>query len=390
MLQSFLLWLNEFHPNIKFTMSNPSTEGTEFLETYVYMKNGNLCTKSYSKPCDSHAFLIPSSCHPTHTIKNIPYNTAHRIFKLSTEPEEFEKSKIEYTDHLLKRGYNHKSIAEQFSKVEKLNRDELIYPTNSKNKTEREQNFPLVCDFNPALPPIGKIFNQHKHILELDPILKKAIPTNNVFVSYRGNKTIKDLLIPSKLRNAPSNTINPIPTPNPNPINNLEIGCYPCAKRCKLCKYYLVTTQVAKSHHSDNVVNITQTLNCNANNIIYLVKDKICGKSYIGCTSTSMSIRWNNHKSQIKKEVTNCNLAIHFSQNKDVHPLDKSTYNKYDECLSQQLDVTIIEQVESCNNWENGETRLAKCKVRENYWQNQLKTMTIWGGLNKYTCSDSI
>ena len=69
MLQSFLLWLNEFHPNIKFTMSNPSTEGTEFLETYVYIKNGNLCTKSYSKPCDSHAFLIPSSCHPTHTIK---------------------------------------------------------------------------------------------------------------------------------------------------------------------------------------------------------------------------------------------------------------------------------------------------------------------------------
>ena len=80
------------------------------------------------------------------------------------------------------------------SKVEKLNRDELIYPTNSKNKTEREQNLPLVCDFNPALPPIGKILNQHKDIVELDPIFKKAIPTNKVFVSYRGNKAIKDFI----------------------------------------------------------------------------------------------------------------------------------------------------------------------------------------------------
>ena len=220
----------------------------------------NYAPNPIANPVTVMPSLFPFSCHPTHTIKNIPYSTAHRLFKLSSEPEEFEKSRIEYTDHLLKRCYNHESINEQFLKVEKLNRDTLIYQTNNKNETEREQNFPLVCDFNPALPPIGKILNQHKHILELDRILKRVIPANKVFVSYRGNKTIKDILVPSKLRNAPNNTNNPIPIPNPNPIDNVEIGCYPCAKGCKLCKYYLVTTEVAKSHHCDFVVNITQKI----------------------------------------------------------------------------------------------------------------------------------
>ena len=70
-------------------MTGPSNVGIEFLNTFVYIKDDILYLKPYSKPCDSHSYLVPSSCHPLHTIKNIPYGTAHNVFKLSFETESY-------------------------------------------------------------------------------------------------------------------------------------------------------------------------------------------------------------------------------------------------------------------------------------------------------------
>ena len=64
--------------------------------------------RTYSKPCDDHTFLVSNSCHPTHNLRNIPYSTAHRIFRICSEPEEYDKSKEEYYIYLKQRGYNGK------------------------------------------------------------------------------------------------------------------------------------------------------------------------------------------------------------------------------------------------------------------------------------------
>ena len=113
-LNVFFEWLNTFHKDIKFTMSEPSNVGIEFLETFVYIKGDQLHTKPYSKPCDNHMFLLPTSCHPTHTMENIPYSTAHRIYKICSEKECYEEAKIEYTGYLVARGYNIDLIKEAF------------------------------------------------------------------------------------------------------------------------------------------------------------------------------------------------------------------------------------------------------------------------------------
>ncbi|KAL5264361.1 hypothetical protein ACHWQZ_G005455 [Mnemiopsis leidyi] len=64
-LDEFLIWLNGYHRNLKFTMSTPSLEGTEFLDLFIYSKNNRIETKTYSKPSDAHSYLLPQSCHPT-------------------------------------------------------------------------------------------------------------------------------------------------------------------------------------------------------------------------------------------------------------------------------------------------------------------------------------
>ena len=86
-LERFLNWLNKLFPGILFTMKF-SKQLMEYLNTIVYIKNGKLHTRPFSKPCDTHTYLIPSSCHATHTIKNIRYSIALTIYKIASEPAE--------------------------------------------------------------------------------------------------------------------------------------------------------------------------------------------------------------------------------------------------------------------------------------------------------------
>ena len=49
---------NPKHESLQFTMSSPSGSGTEFLDTFIYNKGYKFNTKVYSKPCDTHSFLV--------------------------------------------------------------------------------------------------------------------------------------------------------------------------------------------------------------------------------------------------------------------------------------------------------------------------------------------
>ena len=68
--------------------------------------------------------------------------------------------------------------------------------------------------------------------------------------------------------------------------------------------------------------------------------------------------------------------------NKVVHPLDTSTYSNYDSSLSSQIEVIIIEKVNVSNPNASAQERLKEIKSREWYWQNQLKTLRQYGGMN--------
>ena len=75
LLEVFHKWLNTKLPGIKFTKKF-SSHGIEFLNSFfvLHISVDNLLqTKPYSKPCDEHTYLVSSSCHPTHNIRNIPY-----------------------------------------------------------------------------------------------------------------------------------------------------------------------------------------------------------------------------------------------------------------------------------------------------------------------------
>ena len=68
-LKSFIDYLNNIHPTIKFTSSHSPTN-VPFLDVNVSLtSDGNINTDLYTKPTDKHEHLLNSSCHPLHTKK---------------------------------------------------------------------------------------------------------------------------------------------------------------------------------------------------------------------------------------------------------------------------------------------------------------------------------
>ena len=65
------------------------------------------------------------------------------------------------------------------------------------------------------------------------------------------------------------------------------------------------------------------------------------------------------------------------------HDLDFSNIRKYDESHSKSIRVTLIEKVKDLRVTDSTEEKERKCERREAFWQTQLKTLRVYGGLNK-------
>ena len=86
--KEFLDIINSFHPTIKFTCKyNLKEKSTTFLDTTIYIVNNRIETDLYRKKCDRVQYLLPSSCHPSHIFKNIPFSLALRLVRICSTRE---------------------------------------------------------------------------------------------------------------------------------------------------------------------------------------------------------------------------------------------------------------------------------------------------------------
>ena len=89
------------------------------------------------------------------------------------------------------------------------------------------------------------------------------------------------------------------------------------------------------------------------------------------------------HKNHIKKCIHSCELASHFINDNNKHVLNRTGTNKeYDVSLSEYLEFILIEKVDT-KNCNTIDEKVNKCKEREQHWQHQLRTLEIYGGMNK-------
>ena len=99
-LHCFLDKINQLHPTIKFTLTRtkragddsdncgcPVSESIAFLDTSLSIRNSSISVDLYRKPSDRCTYLLPSSCHPPHTTKNIPFSLALGIVRICSDTQ---------------------------------------------------------------------------------------------------------------------------------------------------------------------------------------------------------------------------------------------------------------------------------------------------------------
>ena len=155
-LDEFLEHANSIHLSIKFTHEGSKTK-MSFLDTITTVTEGNMTTDLYSKPTDKHRYLSPSSCHPKHCFKSIPFSQAIRVKRICSTVETTKQRLGDLTHHLKRQGYNDKVIESGFSKASEINRNDLLkYKEKKINK-----RVPLVLTYHPSLEKIAGIVRHH-------------------------------------------------------------------------------------------------------------------------------------------------------------------------------------------------------------------------------------
>ena len=168
---------------------------------------------------------------------------------------------------------------------------------------------------------------------------------------------------------------------NSQQIDDPMWGCFKCDKLCTLCKNFIVESKTVTSSNTNQVFKIKSRITCDSVNIIYMITDKVCKDVfYVGYTEDTMKVRWRNHKSHIKMGKKTCEIASHFTRlSSSVHKLNRENQAAYTSQLSEQLEIVLIESVDSIPGVDMKKHLLS----RETYWQGALKASKLFGGINK-------
>jgi hypothetical protein len=129
-LDSFIQTHNEAHPTIRFTAEISETS-VSFLDTRVNLApDGTLHTDLYTKPTDSHNYLLFSSAHPRHCLNGIPYGQFLRARRrrICSRISDFEKHAVTLAHHFIRRGYPPDLIEESLIKAHRQDRHSLLNP----------------------------------------------------------------------------------------------------------------------------------------------------------------------------------------------------------------------------------------------------------------------
>ena len=122
---------------------------------------------------------------------SIPYSQALRIKRICLKTTDFEYHLQELKERLVNQGYNKKSIDQQFSKVKKIDRNELLKEKAHNKKAQNKT--PLVLTYNHIFPNISKIVGKHWNILNISRTLQGLFQEEPI-TTFKRKRNLKELI----------------------------------------------------------------------------------------------------------------------------------------------------------------------------------------------------
>ena len=372
-LHSLLSFLNSVHDTVKFTasMGLPSTEpesqdrdsDTAFLDLSVHFSEGKIHTDLYSKPTDSHTYLSPRSCHPKHIFRSIVYSGALRLRRICSKDVYFCKRLSEFAKHLVASGYSEPFIHGIFPKIAAKERATLLVPkpalpipatcppatSSNPSPGQEKRGLTFVTTFHPRMHNVNQSHNTNFIHLQASARMKKLLP-HRPLVAMRRTANLGNRVIHTKPRDAPVLDNSP--------------GFHACSSsRCHIHSRFAILGPTVKSSKTGVSFPIREHITCSSSRVIYVLTCRRCGSQYTGKTITPLRSRFNNERSAIRN---------HHSMDPEVRRPYGYHFNLPDHDGENDLQVQGIEVVP-------GGTSILQ---RESFWQWQLKTHQLTGGMN--------
>ena len=126
-LERFVQHLNSRVETIRFTHEF-SSDKVSFLDVSISNINGKLTTDLYTKPTDTHDYLLYSSAHPKNCKDSIPYSQFLRVRRICSDRKTFEKNVYELAIHFRRRKYPLELILDAAVKAGSKDRKSLLEP----------------------------------------------------------------------------------------------------------------------------------------------------------------------------------------------------------------------------------------------------------------------
>ena len=327
---------NSYKSTIKFTMEYSKSD-VVFLDTKVKKHDGTMITELHCKPTATHTYLHKLSDHPTHTLRSNPLSQFIRIRRICHLLTDYRKHATQFVNFYANRGYSMNTLTKIATEVETRDRNCLLKPrVVEQNKDNR---VPLVITWHQKFKGLSKILHRHYNFMVIEhPDLQKVFPEPPI-VSYRRNPNLHNHLVRTK--------------PKENAKAGFSVRCTleKTKKRgrpCKLCthmgqKNEITNARTGKTCHIDGG-------SCNSKNVIYAAECTKHKLIYVGYTSTTLSQRFNKHRSDAKNDPDATELGKHF------HESDSCSFEK-------DLKVHILQRLEGDRD---------KLEHFENLWISRL------------------
>lgn len=324
-LLSFLEHISSFHSTIKFTceyrlkdvivktkwknnklcvtrspLNNIRPRSIDFLDCNIWInENNKFETDLFVKSSDRITYLKPSSCHPKHICRNIPYSLAYRLKRICSSIVNFEIRLKELESNLISRGYVKKVIKNAFDKLKNISREQALKKVVS-SKNDKD-NVLFAHTYDPRIVPISDSIKKHFVIAQKEASFKNSFPKMPM-VGYRRARNLGEHLIRAKLY------------PNQRYELRNRNGFFVCDKRnngCSLCnRSNSIVEHVAS--HSNKKYPVKSKIKCSDTYVIYSIQCKICPKQYVGQTSNTAAKRFNSHFYDVIHKL-NKPVARHFN-----------------------------------------------------------------------------
>jgi hypothetical protein len=185
--------LNSRVESIKFTLEW-SYHKVNFLDTTVELRGNKLVTDLYTKPTDSHNYLLYNSSHPQRCKDSIPYSQFLRVRRICSSVTDFDTHVVTLQMYFIIRGYPMKLLEEAATLARQKDRSRLLESTREVQVNDQKDKVFLITTFHPTDQALRQIVLKNWDLLGKSPTTS-FLHEKKLMVGYRRPKNLRDILV---------------------------------------------------------------------------------------------------------------------------------------------------------------------------------------------------